>query len=349
MWHLVVIVTMLAAPPMASTEFSAISESDLGLLLQQNDLSRSRIEAIDYTFHFVSRTYFSAMGPMHSEGNGHIIMDHEARWNELHRTTHAEREGKPITDESLSRWVLNDRYFALWRGGVSSIQMFDRSRNDTLPDHARMMLQGERGPNILLYGFGTGDVPLRDFVNPQALEWKWTAAKVRAEDGTTKFELRCFAAGRPKTPVAIIGLDPYQGFLVTRVTIYADDGTVGLVRDITNERFAGDVWLTKRVTERRFLSMLGAKDRATAANLESGTLPVREEGVLVQESSFEIDSVTLCRNVASSTFQVVSLQAPEHQPVARVGIDNVARLYTIADGMPVPAQTAQSDRNSVPD
>ena len=40
MWHLVVIVTMLAAPPMASTEFSAISESALGLLLQKNDLSR---------------------------------------------------------------------------------------------------------------------------------------------------------------------------------------------------------------------------------------------------------------------------------------------------------------------
>lgn len=129
---------------------------------------------------------------------------------------------------------------------------------------------GGFGPNLLLYGLGTGDEYLQDAVltRPDVLSWRIE----RQDSGLIRLERHIRGKQPDGIPDSIFTIDPARGHLVVHVQAYDKSGHNWLEIDVVPQQLAGGVWVPRRIQEVRsgIISQFEIEELEFAGTMDAG-------------------------------------------------------------------------------
>lgn len=247
--------------------------SDLmSFVLAKQAESRQRIETASYRLDAIYDSAHSGQSSV--ETTARIRRSGQRLYVEMRKVQHKNENAV----ESDARVVLNDTYSAFWRVGAATAYQFMQDSIKEVPKRASDRYGRFVPRDPLLYAFGTGSVELASLVaETKDVKNLWEVNQ-QAEKENRTFVVTQFRSPENRNPAITFHVSPSQGFFVTKVTVYAPDGSIMQENSLTPTWIeAKGLWFPTKITESvSAVGLEGKKVRVSFREINVTDLSIRD-------------------------------------------------------------------------
>ena len=242
-------------------------------------------------------------------------------WAEM-KTKVEFKDGQP-PQQLMYRSVRNSRFTAFW---PNVPQLYAYQYDNPAPgvqdiDAAKFKKLSEP-PDVFLWGFGNGSETLRIARNQHQDINRWEVERTSGSGRAELFIVKMFtpAVKVANQPMVVMTIDPSQGYLITRVLAYKDNGQLGSETNISVGQVGPDhVWFPLSYSEVDYL-------RSTNG----------EKAVLSREE-YRLSDVRINEPIPDSQFELSALGMPKTGVrIIRKDATGDSKVFDFVDGALIP-------------
>ena len=251
--HVIPMLFMIAT--FASSALAQSADELLDFVLTQHEAARERIETVEVEYSFeqlVDEERLRAVGlevnPLVT-GTATTIASGPLRWFDTYR------EGLQYSTPGEgfhNRGLINENYIGLWPSvGQAMAYQYDIPSAHEIPDVQANYAKVATPANFLNYGFGrggNGKLSLREMIEQFSEGFIWTMGSEAASEGHELYVIRRHFEKGGKLDAEYV-IDPAQGYFITSIKGYEEDGTLFWETKVKGEEIAPGVWFPVEIYE----------------------------------------------------------------------------------------------------
>jgi hypothetical protein len=309
--------TALAAQAHAAPD----APDEVEVLLAHIQASHDRLREAGFTYSYTR--HYATDGPAPVTSEIHADVAARGLWRRSFRTrmdTYPQREE---TREIMTRYLVNDEYFAGWLGGTGNAQRLDHRSLEQRPPNSMEMQMAFDDPDPIGYAFGVEGGTLNEiFHNSSPTHNRWEIAP--HPDGGELIVLNRYhtTMHNPLQPRSAFVLDPNRGFSIIESRAYHPDGSLARETTVQLQEATPGLWIPASVTQ-----VLHSKP-------QSGT----HENSTTDTSHYTISDVHFDANLSKSDFEIAAMNLPEGTHIVRRHLDGSMSSAVMVNGQPVDSE-----------